>query len=66
MIQIKKGKILVQGIETKDPTLIELAFLDVVEKFNKSRTKNELVEKFINNFNSDCLELGFEEKIIGN
>ena len=39
MLQIKNGKVYLDGIETKNPELIGLALLDMAEKLQNAQLK---------------------------
>ena len=49
MLQIKNGKVYLDGIETKNPELIGLAFLDMAESDHQKETKSSQL------FDKDCI-----------
>jgi len=61
MLEVKEGKIFVEGVETIDPELIGLAFMDFAENISKNNVDCELQLKD-NHFDNDYVEIIFIPK----
>lgn len=53
MLEVKEGKIYVEGVETIDPELIGMAFLDFAENITLNKTNCEL--KLKDNVSNDYI-----------
>lgn len=61
MLEVKDGKIYVEGVETTDPELIGFAFIDFAENLTKNNVDAELKLKD-NHFDNDYVEIIFIPK----
>lgn len=61
MLEVKYGKIYVEGVETNDPELIGFAFMDFAENLTKNNIDAELKLKD-NHFDNDYVEIIFIPK----
>lgn len=61
MLEVKNGKIFVEGVETIDPELIGMAFMDFAENISKNNVDCELQLKD-NHFDNDYGEIIFIPK----
>lgn len=61
MLEVKEGKIFVEGVETIDPELIGFAFMDFAENLSKNNMDAELKLKDTS-FNNDYMEMIFIPK----